>query len=239
MPLDRALGGTLSGETVDPVDTALAPVINRESGGKPYVGTGGRDLSSYIESGDVTPHGFPNWAGIQTDKGKSTAAGLYQITRTNWEHYAPLVGVSDFSPESQRKVAHAMYREAGLAPWSESSGTAVRSAPRRAPDAEIADDDMKEPDEQQKEIDRLKVKFARMAASAAPTEAVEPAKAPDRPAAQPAPAAPLVAAQHFAVPSTQVTTPPIPKAPMLAQAYRSALGRILAGRPRPFANILG
>jgi hypothetical protein len=107
------------------------------------------------------------------------------------------------------------------------------------PRLETTEEDDTLPDEDRKEIDRLKVKFARMAASAAPTEAVEPAKAPEPPATQPAPAASPPAAQHFAVPSTQIATPPIPKAPALAQAYRSALGRIMGGRQRPFANILG
>ena len=34
-----------------------------------------------------------------------TAAGKYQILASNWEKYAPMAGVSDFSPASQDKVA--------------------------------------------------------------------------------------------------------------------------------------
>lgn len=52
---------------------------------------------------DFTTH--PNVVGIRTADGPSTAAGKYQITGTTYRTVAPSAGVSDFSPESQDKVA--------------------------------------------------------------------------------------------------------------------------------------
>lgn len=52
---------------------------------------------------DFTTH--PNVVGLRTVDGPSTAAGKYQITGTTYRTVAPSVGVSDFSPESQDKIA--------------------------------------------------------------------------------------------------------------------------------------
>jgi muramidase (phage lysozyme)/DNA-directed RNA polymerase subunit F len=52
---------------------------------------------------DFTTH--PNVVGLRTVDGPSTAAGRYQITGTTYRTAAPSAGVSDFSPESQDKLA--------------------------------------------------------------------------------------------------------------------------------------
>lgn len=52
---------------------------------------------------DFSSH--PNQVGLVTGDGPSTAAGKYQITGTTYRDVAPKIGVTDFSPESQDKVA--------------------------------------------------------------------------------------------------------------------------------------
>lgn len=47
----------------------------------------------------------PNIVGLRTKDGPSTAAGRYQITGTTYRDVAPQLGITDFSPESQDKVA--------------------------------------------------------------------------------------------------------------------------------------
>jgi hypothetical protein len=59
-----------------------------------------------------------------------TANGYYQITDTNWRHYAPKIGISaktamDASFEDQTRVAAAMVRENGLKPWDKAHGGSI------------------------------------------------------------------------------------------------------------------
>lgn len=42
---------------------------------------------------------------------KSTAAGRYQILSRYWDHYKPVIGAKDFSPENQDKYAIHMFKE--------------------------------------------------------------------------------------------------------------------------------
>lgn len=60
---------------------------------------------------DFTSH--PNVVGLRTAEGPSTAAGKYQITGTTYRTMAPSAGVTDFSPESQDKVALALISQKG------------------------------------------------------------------------------------------------------------------------------
>jgi muramidase (phage lysozyme)/DNA-binding phage protein len=60
---------------------------------------------------DFSKH--PNIVGLRTKEGPSTAAGKYQITKTTYDDFAPRVGVSDFSPGSQDKVALAIIQSQG------------------------------------------------------------------------------------------------------------------------------
>lgn len=48
------------------------------------IGTGGRDLSNLINSGQVDQYGFPQWGG----NGGSTAAGTYQFIGSTWDTIA-------------------------------------------------------------------------------------------------------------------------------------------------------
>jgi muramidase (phage lysozyme) len=55
----------------------------------------------------------PNVVGLRTAEGPSTAAGRYQITGTTYRDVAPKIGVNDFSPESQNRVAIELIRRNG------------------------------------------------------------------------------------------------------------------------------
>lgn len=55
----------------------------------------------------------PNVVGLRTAEGPSTAAGRYQITGTTYRDVAPKIGVTDFSPESQNRVAIELIRRNG------------------------------------------------------------------------------------------------------------------------------
>jgi hypothetical protein len=112
--LDKA-----KGEIVDFGDPQLNLIAYHESGYRPNVGTGDHDLSGY----QLNQNGFPMWEGIPTKYGRSTAAGYFQITRTNWDKFAPPLIASgqmqpDFSAASQVAVAKAMKAvNPGLSDW--------------------------------------------------------------------------------------------------------------------------
>lgn len=82
--------------------------------GNPLLGWGNTDLSGYR----LSDTGFPDWPGKPGPKGISTAAGLWQITRSTWDPIARQLGIHDFSEESQRKVAEELYRTRGMEPWA-------------------------------------------------------------------------------------------------------------------------
>ena len=46
--------------------------------------------------------------------GKSTAAGMYQITRPTWEHHGGKLGLCDFSPRTQDLIAVEILRSLGV-----------------------------------------------------------------------------------------------------------------------------
>lgn len=60
---------------------------------------------------DFSAH--PNIVGLRTKEGPSTAAGRYQITGTTYNDIAPKLGLSDFSKETQDKIAIALIERAG------------------------------------------------------------------------------------------------------------------------------
>ena len=96
----------------------IAPLVSkRESGDRPYVGYGGVDLSKAPAKEGF--FGFPDWAGAKAPDGSTThAAGLFQFQPDTWKQYAGPLGITDFSPESQRKVFNAAYLAEGIRPWS-------------------------------------------------------------------------------------------------------------------------
>ena len=59
--------------------------------------TGGGTFSSYDK--------HPGKVGMVTKQGPSTAAGKYQITKTTYDDVAPKLGITDFSPASQDRIA--------------------------------------------------------------------------------------------------------------------------------------
>jgi tetratricopeptide (TPR) repeat protein len=55
----------------------------------------------------------PGVVGLRTKEGPSTAAGKYQITQTTYNDIAPKLGIKDFSPESQDRIAIELIRQKG------------------------------------------------------------------------------------------------------------------------------
>jgi hypothetical protein len=55
----------------------------------------------------------PNVVGLRTKEGPSTAAGKYQIVKTTYDDIAPKLGIKDFSPQSQDKIAVALIERRG------------------------------------------------------------------------------------------------------------------------------
>lgn len=112
-----------SSQAIDPSNLNMTTddlaIMNRESQGRPLIGwsglpgspdysPGGTDLSNV----PLDETGFPRWAGKMGPAGNSTAAGLFMITRSNWNRIAPKLGIHDFSPESQLRVRRELQREA-------------------------------------------------------------------------------------------------------------------------------
>jgi muramidase (phage lysozyme) len=60
---------------------------------------------------DYSKH--PGIVGVTTDEGPSTAAGKYQIVGTTYKQYAKKLGITDFTPESQDKIARAIIKDKG------------------------------------------------------------------------------------------------------------------------------
>lgn len=55
----------------------------------------------------------PGVVGMVTKQGPSTAAGRYQITQSTYNDIAPKLGITDFSPESQDRIALELIRRNG------------------------------------------------------------------------------------------------------------------------------
>jgi len=60
---------------------------------------------------DFSKH--PGVVGLRTKEGPSTAAGKYQITKTTYDDFAPKLGIKDFSPQSQDRIAIELIRSKG------------------------------------------------------------------------------------------------------------------------------
>lgn len=97
-----------------PLDRIMWLTAHYESGGHPYVGYGGSDLTNAPRRSD----GFPIWAGKRAPDGRmSHAAGLFGYEPATWARYAIPLGITDFSPESQIKVYDATVAAEGITPW--------------------------------------------------------------------------------------------------------------------------
>ncbi len=86
----------------DPRVRAFFEAIKRAEGGKLNIMAGGREVTSgALHPGEVVPKS--QW--FRGDKGPSSAAGFYQITRTNWRALAPQLGLTNFSDPRQQLLA--------------------------------------------------------------------------------------------------------------------------------------
>lgn len=79
--------------------------LSKAEGADYNVITGGGKFS------DFSRH--PNVVGLVTKEGPSTAAGRYQITKSTYDDIAPKIGVFDFSPASQDKLAIEIIKRRG------------------------------------------------------------------------------------------------------------------------------
>ena len=90
---------------------AFFEAIRRAEGGRPNVMAGGRAINSgALHPGEVVPRS--EW--FVGPEGPSSAAGNWQITRSNWRRYAQQVGATNFSDvNDQLRVALILLDEAG------------------------------------------------------------------------------------------------------------------------------
>lgn len=74
----------------------------------------GADYNTIVGGGKFDSYdAHPNIVGLRTAEGPSTAAGRYQITGTTYRDVAPKLGITDFSPESQDRIALELIKRKG------------------------------------------------------------------------------------------------------------------------------
>lgn len=74
----------------------------------------GADYNTIVGGGKFNSYAaHPNVVGLRTKEGPSTAAGKYQILNSTYQDIAPKIGVTDFSPESQDRIALELIKRAG------------------------------------------------------------------------------------------------------------------------------
>lgn len=100
---------------VDNIDQAMGLIFRLESQNKPFVGTGGQDLSN----APLDTHGFPIWEGVKDPKTGlvSHAAGLGQLQPGTWARYAK-PGESFRNVDDQIAVAKRVFVAEGWRPWA-------------------------------------------------------------------------------------------------------------------------
>jgi tape measure domain-containing protein len=89
----------------DPRVRAFFEAIRRAEGGEPNRIVGGGTFT------DFSRH--PNRVGMVGPAGPSTAAGSFQITGTNWQRIAPILGLTDFAARNQLLAALYLFNEEG------------------------------------------------------------------------------------------------------------------------------
>jgi hypothetical protein len=101
-----------------PVAKASPPPPNPEANVKKFLDFLGRaegaDYNTIVggsKFSDFRAH--PRVVGLTTKEGPSTAAGKYQIVGSTYDDVAPKIGVRDFSPDSQDKIAIELIRRKG------------------------------------------------------------------------------------------------------------------------------
>lgn len=74
----------------------------------------GADYNSIVGGGTFNSYSqHPRVVGLRTKEGPSTAAGKYQILSSTYDEYAKKLGINDFSPQSQDKIALEIIRRKG------------------------------------------------------------------------------------------------------------------------------
>lgn len=74
----------------------------------------GADYNTIVGGGQFTDfRAHPRVVGLRTAEGPSTAAGRYQIVGTTYDDVAPKLGIRDFSPDSQDRIAVELIRRNG------------------------------------------------------------------------------------------------------------------------------
>ena len=87
------------------VDNYLEFLNKAEGSPKSNTIVGGGEFNDYSR--------HPGVVGVTTKEGPSTAAGKWQITKTTYDDIAPKIGVTDFSEESQKKIALKLIQDKG------------------------------------------------------------------------------------------------------------------------------
>lgn len=74
----------------------------------------GADYNTIVGGGKFDNYSqHPNVVGLRTAEGPSTAAGKYQILNSTYKDVAPSLGINDFSPDSQDRIALELIKRAG------------------------------------------------------------------------------------------------------------------------------
>lgn len=94
------------------------PPANPEANVKKFLDFLGRaegaDYNTIVGGKQFTDfRAHPRIVGLTTKEGPSTAAGKYQIVGTTYDAVAPKLGIRDFSPDSQDKIAIELIRQKG------------------------------------------------------------------------------------------------------------------------------
>lgn len=96
----------------------VQPQANPEANVKKFLDFLGRaegaDYNTIVGGKQFTDfRAHPRVVGLRTAEGPSTAAGKYQIVGTTYDAVAPKLGIRDFSPDSQDKIAVELIRQKG------------------------------------------------------------------------------------------------------------------------------
>jgi muramidase (phage lysozyme) len=94
------------------------PPANPEANVKKFLDFLGRaegaDYNTIVGGKQFTDfRAHPRVVGLRTAEGPSTAAGKYQIVGTTYDAVAPKLGIRDFTPDSQDKIAIELIRQKG------------------------------------------------------------------------------------------------------------------------------
>ena len=104
---DSAAAAVISAN--DPVGAFLAVIRQFESHNDYSILYGGGHFSDFSKHPRVAvPINIPGYGSK-----KSTAAGAYQINAPTYDDFAPRLGISDFSPASQDRIAVAILQQCG------------------------------------------------------------------------------------------------------------------------------